>query len=330
MSAPLVTVVVPARNEERDIGDCLDAILAQDHPHHRLEVVVVDGASTDRTAELAEKHLAAGNLARAIVVRNHRGDTPSNLNLGLAEARGEVLCRVDARSLIPSHYVRRCAEVLGQRPEVAVVGGAQVAVPRDLSPTATGIARALNNRWGMGLARYRRGASSGPADTVYLGAFRTDDLRAAGGWDERFPTNQDFELNRRMSQRGIVWFEAGMEVGYRPRESLGDLFRQYQRFGSWKVRYWRETGDRPRPRQVAMLVVPVVGTAAVALSLTRPRRARRVAALSAASAALFEIAGPRGPSTSPAGHLVSLGASVAVAGGWTLGAWGELLRHGRC
>ena len=96
----VVTVLIPARNEERDIDDCLRAVLAQDFPHDRLEVVVVDGASTDRTAEVAEKRLAESSV-RSSVVHNPAGTTPSNLNVGLADAAGTYLCRVDARSLIP-------------------------------------------------------------------------------------------------------------------------------------------------------------------------------------------------------------------------------------
>src|SRR5262249_38493878 len=144
---------------------------------------------------------------------------------------------------------------------------------------------ALNNRWGMGLSRYRRGAESGAADTVYLGAFRTADLRAVGGWSLEFPTNQDFELNRRMAERGLVWFDAGIPVEDGPRPDLGSLYRQYKRFGAWKVRYWRRTGDRPQPRQVALLVgVPAATALAAAVVATGSSR-RRVTALAAAAAA---------------------------------------------
>ena len=84
---PLVTVLIPARNEEADIERCLRAVLAQDHPHDRLEVVLVDGGSTDRTADVASKVLAAGDIAWQIV-DNPAGTTPSNLNAGLAVADG--------------------------------------------------------------------------------------------------------------------------------------------------------------------------------------------------------------------------------------------------
>jgi hypothetical protein len=240
------------------------------------------------------------------------------------------LCRVDARSLVPRGYVGRCVEVLQAQPDVVVVGGAQVAVPRRPDALESGIARALNNRWGMGLAKYRRGAASGPADTVYLGAFRTEQLAAAGGWNEQFDTNQDYELNRRLSEVGTVWFDASLEVGYRPRASLVDLTRQYRRFGSWKVHYWRRTGDRPRPRQVALLALPIVGLFALVLTATLPRFARRLLiAVLVVGAVGFESKGPTGPPVSLRGHFVSVLASAAVGGGWTAGAWGALLRRGR-
>ena len=73
---------------------------------------------------------------------------------------------------------------LTTRPEVAVVGGAQIAIARDQRAISLGIARALNNRWSMGGSRYRRGVSSGESDTVYLGAFRRLELADEGGWNE--------------------------------------------------------------------------------------------------------------------------------------------------
>lgn len=326
--APLVSVIVPARNEEPHIERCLAAIAAQDHPHQRLEVIVVDGGSTDATATRARRALASMDLRSGSVVANPVGTTPSNLNLALARATGTIVCRVDARSIIPPHYVSRCADLLAARPGVAVVGGAQVAVPPQPGDVGAGIARALNNRWAMGLSRYRRGATSGPSDTVYLGAFRTEELRAVGGWDERLPTNQDFDLNRRMGRFGAVWFDDSLDVGYVPRSTVADLFRQYSRFGRWKVRYWRLSGDRPRPRQVVMLGVPTAAALAVPTVLVGARPAGRVLAVAAALAggAAVEVLGSRRPRTGPAGHVVGAAAIAAVWTGWVSGAWMELVR----
>lgn len=334
MNAPLVTILVPARDEERWIEHCVASIASQTYPHDRLQVVVViDGDNQDETDVAAKEALAVTDFEHVEVVRNEDGGgTAANLNFGLDRASGEYVCRVDARSRIPRDYVARCVEILEERADIAVVGGSQVAMARLRDPRALGIARALNNRWAMGLSRYRRGAASGPADTVYLGAFRTADLRTVGGWNAEFSTNQDFELNRRMSALGIVWFEAGLPVRYVPRADIASLYRQYRRFGAWKVRYWRRTGDRPRPRQLALAVgVPAaVGAAAVAVAATRgPRRVALLATMVAA-AALVEGRGAKSPRGGLRVHGWSLAALGAVAAGWLSGVWGSLLgREGR-
>lgn len=334
MNAPLVTILVPARDEERWIEHCVASIANQTYPHERLQaVVVIDGETQDETEVVAKEALALTDLGDVEVVRNDDGGgTAANLNRGLDRALGEYVCRVDARSRIPRDYVARCVEILSARADIAVVGGSQVAMARRRDARALGIARALNNRWAMGLSRYRRGAASGPADTVYLGAFRTADLRAVGGWNAEFSTNQDFELNRRMATRGIVWFEAGLPVRYVPRADIASLYRQYRRFGAWKVRYWRRTGDRPRPRQVALAagVPAAAGVAIVAVAASRgPRRAAWLLAL-VGTAVVVEARGAKSPRGGLRVHGWSLAALGAVAAGWLSGVWGSLLgREGR-
>lgn len=321
VSDGIVSVLIPTRNEARHIGACIAAIAAQDFPLDRLEVVVVDGRSQDGTAEVAARALAGRGFARTEVVTNPEGTTPSNLNAGLAVARGMYVCRVDARSLVPPDYVRRCIEVLASRSDVVVVGGSQRAVPPRRGAVGVGIARALNNRWAMGFSRYRRGAPSGASDTVYLGAFRTADLRAAGGWSLDFPTNQDFELNRRLGRTGVVWFDAELAVGYVPRDSTPALFRQYHRFGRWKAWYWRTTGDRPRPRQLVLLAspLPVVAALLVAVRRRPVSGVAILAVLGAATLATAEALGSDEPEVGPAGHAAGMVAMAAVGLGWLTG-----------
>ncbi|MCO8126629.1 glycosyltransferase [Acidimicrobiia bacterium EGI L10123] len=322
---PLVTVLVPARNEERSISRCLQAVLAQDYPHDRMEIVLVDGHSTDRTAVLAKETLSAGDI-RSQVLANPLGTTPSNLNAGLAVASGGLVCRVDARSIVPPNYVRLCAELLREREDIIVTGGAQIALPLDESDRSAGIARALNNRYAMGGSRYRSGRRSGPTDTVYLGAFRTADLREANGWDEAMLTNQDYELNRRLGSHGVVWFDDRLAVGYIPRQTLRALWAQYFRFGRWKVRYWRRTGDRPQSRQLlALLAVPMaLGFVGVSAARSKPRY-RRCLAVAAGTIGPVWIVDALG-STSSANRRVRLVSSVTlvlVVGGWLAGVGAE-------
>jgi succinoglycan biosynthesis protein ExoA len=319
---PVVTVLIPARDEASDIEGCLTAIAAQDYPVNRLEVIVVDGASDDGTADVARRVLGRWGFKATAVIANEPATTPSNLNAGAAIAAGDIVCRVDARTRIEPHYVRTCVEVLERRPEVAVVGGAQIAVARDVSAKAIGIARALNNRYTMGGSPYRRATASGPSDTVYLGAFRTGQLRAAGGWDERLLTNQDYDLNQRMSEMGTVWFDARLRSSYLPRPDLRQLWQQYVRFGRWKARYWRLTGRRPARRQlVAMLSGPgaILGLAIAA------RRDLRLALAPVVSLVVIDARGTRMPRGSALARASAALAMCVIAGGWLTGVWAEVI-----
>jgi succinoglycan biosynthesis protein ExoA len=321
---PLVSVIIPARNEERDIRECIDALTAQDYPHDHMEVVVVDSESPDGTARVALEVLATCDFATARVVRNRGATTPSNLNRGLAESRGQLVCRVDARCRVPFCYVRRCVEVLTSLSNIAVVGGAQVATAGPNSNLVErAIARALNNPYAMGWSRYRRRSSSGPCDTVYLGAFRRDQLLHVGGWDERLLTNQDYELNRRMSRLGLVWFEAGLEVKYRPRRSLSSLAQQYRRFGRWKLAGWVEGGTPIAPRQLALVVAPV---ACAALSAAVIRRNPWLPAGAVAVAFALLDAGVQQPAPALERGTALL-ASALVAGSWYAGVLEQVARH---
>jgi glycosyltransferase involved in cell wall biosynthesis len=326
--APLVSVVIPAKDEARWIEDCLESLAGQDFPLSMIEIfVIVDASSDDDTDALAKSFLDDHQFARSEVVLSPGGGTPGNLNAGLAMARGEVLCRVDARSRIPSNYVRTCVDLLLSHPDVVVTGGAQIAIPSRDDRVGAGIARALNNRFAMGWSRYRRAATSGSADTVYLGAFRTQELRRAGGWSAEFPTNQDFELNRRLAAYGDIWFDASIPVEYIPRPSIRSLHRQYVRFGRWKVRYWRRTGDRPRPRQLVLAIGPPLLTAGAVIAVARlPVRARWcTVGVGVGLACLAELAGSDRHEADPAVHLCAGAAIAAVGTGWLRGLWSELL-----
>lgn len=321
MGAPLVTVVIPVLDEAARLSDCLAALAAQDLPASTIEVLVVDGGSTDGTVAEARRLLAGRGWWRAAVLSSPAGDRSSNLNVGLAAASAPMLVRVDARSRPPSHYLRRCLDVLEARPDVAVVGGRQRAVAPGGGTMAIGVARALNNRWGTGLSKYRRSTVSGPTETVYLGVYRTAQLRGIGGWRTDLAVNEDFDVNRRLRPLGTAWFEAGLTVDYVPRPLLG-LLRQYWAFGIGKARYWRLSGDRPRPRQILLLAGPAAGLAlgGAVLATAGAGAAGLLVASAAAAALAVEVVGTDGPrAEGPASHLVATAALAGACSAWWAG-----------
>lgn len=325
---PKVSVVVPVVAETERLERCLAAVRAQSWPWTHLEVIVIDGDVDCGSGDLATRLLMEWPIACGRVIRNPGGNRANNLNRGLVEATGEVVCRVDARSAIPPDYIAVCVELL-QDPHRSVVGGSQTASAPGHGVIARGIERALNNRLGMGMARYRRGSTDGPADTVYLGAFRAEDLRREGGWDEELLVNEDFELNQRMSRHGTVWFDSRLDVSYLPRGSLGEIARQYWSFGGWKVEYLVRSGDRPRLRQIAGLAVAPIVIAGTLALLLLPRGPRRVAVAGAlvAGFVIEEVGTTVSESAGPRTRLVSVATSLTVAVSWSVGGICQCVRR---
>lgn len=106
---PSVSVVVPARNEEQKILACLESILANEYPEERLEIVVVDDESTDRTREIVEDVMHSGRvrlLALGDAPDRSRAHKKRALAEGVEAARGEIIITTDADCQVPPDWIR--------------------------------------------------------------------------------------------------------------------------------------------------------------------------------------------------------------------------------
>ncbi|MGI8777619.1 MAG: glycosyltransferase family 2 protein [Acidimicrobiales bacterium] len=240
-TGPSVTVAIPVLNEEAHLGACLDALAAQTYPGV-VEVLVVDGGSTDAT-----RSVAAGYSGVRVLDNSGRIQS-AGLNVALAEAVGEILVRVDGHCTVAPDYVERCVEAL-ERTGAAMVGGA-------MRPVATGwkqrgIAAAMASPAGAGPARFHVGGASGWVDTVYLGAYRTEFARRLGGYATDVGVNEDAELAIRMGAHGGVWFDETIRSTYLPRSSVRAVARQFYRYGRSRAATVRRHPGSVAPRQLA-------------------------------------------------------------------------------
>jgi glycosyltransferase involved in cell wall biosynthesis len=259
-------VVIPVVDAVSTIGAAAASALHQAYPGD-LEVVVAHGPSTDGTGDLLER-LGDGE-PRLRIVDNPSGRTPAGLNLAIAAARNEVIVRCDAQAQLPPGYVLRAVGLL-EETGADNVGGVQAAEGVTLLQRAIAIAQ--TTPLGVGDARYRTGGKPGPTDTVYLGVFRRAALERIGGFDETLERNQDYEANYRIRKTGgPVFFHPDLRVAYRPRGSLGRLWRQYFDYGRWKRVVLRRHPRSLRWRQLVppAFVLGMLGSAALALTPLR-------------------------------------------------------------
>lgn len=304
---PTVTVAVPVLDEQVHLAACLEAIAAQTY-RDVVEVLVVDGGSSDGSRDIASSF----ELVR--IIDNPRRTRPAALNLAIAAAQGDVLVRVDARTLIAPDYVERCVATL-ETTGAAIVGGPMHYHAE--GPRQRGIAAAMESRLGGGPAAFRRdNPPAGLVDTVYLGAYRVDTIRRLGGYDEDFRGNEDAELNHRARSAGGVWLDSSIRSTYAVREGLRGLARQYRRYGRARAGTIRKHPTSLAPRQLA---VPIL-----VFGLISPAR-RSVAAVYAAAVtvrAAQELV--RDPAAAPT--LVA--ALPVMHGAWAVGFFERMLDLG--
>jgi succinoglycan biosynthesis protein ExoA len=245
VGTPFVTIAIPCFNEERHIKACLEDAFAQDYPADRVEVLVGDGMSTDRTRAILDT-VSTQRPGRLRIIDNPRRLQAPAMNAMISAARGEIIVRMDVHARYARDYVRQCVLVLDET-GAENVGGAQRAVPETWFQRA--LCAALDSPLGVGGARYRDPNREGFVDTVFLGAFRRTVLEAVGGYDDNAVTNEDAELNQRILEAGgRVFLSRRIVVHYMPRDSFGGLARQYFKYGQGRARTLLKHRTFPTPR----------------------------------------------------------------------------------
>jgi len=328
-----VSVIVPCRNERRYVEAFCAGVLAQSlPPGWGLQLLIADGASDDGTRELLVQLSAAD--PRVQVLDNPRRIVATGLNAALAQARGEVIVRMDVHTEYAADYVAQCLAALAETGADNVGGPWRAEPDAGAGPMQHAVAAAFQSRWVAGGARSRSLEHDGWVDTVYLGCWPRATFERFGGFDETLVRNQDDEHNLRLVRGGgRVWQSSRIRSVYRPRATLSQVFRQYLQYGYWKPFVMKKHGQAASWRHLvpgafvaavaALGVAALLGMPAWPLGWAVGLYAAAVGAMSAAIAVeqgLGFAALVRVPAVIAAYHL-------AYGIGSLLG-WWDVLRHG--
>jgi len=245
-TSPLVSAVLVCRNEKNHIEICVRSILAQQPPPGDFEIIVADGMSEDGTAETL-RYLSQENT-RLRVVDNPSRTTPCGMNIGIREAQGHYIAIMGAHSRYAHDYLCQSVKVL-EETQADNVGGAMICEARSWIQSA--IAAAHHSSFSVGGAQWHDPDYEGPTDTVFGGVYRREVFDQIGLFDEELVRNQDDEFNLRLIRAsGRIWQSPRIRSWYRPRGSLGTLFRQYKQYGYWRVRVIQKHGTPASLRQL--------------------------------------------------------------------------------
>lgn len=232
MNNKLISIIVPVRNEKDFISNLINSILEQDYSKELLEVFLIDGLSTDGTSELIQNYTQKYKFIKLLT--NQHKTVPFALNLGIKQAKGDIIIRLDAHAEYPANYISTLVYYL-QKLNADNVGGVWETIPSNNSLKAKSIAMALSSSFGVGNATYRLNSSNDEyleVDTVPFGCYKREIFERIGYFDEQLTRNQDNEFNERLKKAGgKIFLIPSLKIKYYARENYSKLYKMFYQYG---------------------------------------------------------------------------------------------------
>lgn len=230
----IITFCVVAYNSAKVISNLFYDLLAQTYPLKNMEVVLVDGNSTDETKNvmLAFKYQNEDKFARISVLSNPKRTLPCGWNVALKDYMGEAILRVDAHANIPSDFVEKNVRLIegGER----ICGGKVISLPANDTLWADTVNAAENSMFGGGFAKFRRSDNACYLDTLAFAMYKREVFNKVGFYNEELARTEDNEMHYRMRQAGYKFFYDPTIISTRTtRASFKLLFKQKYLNGYW-------------------------------------------------------------------------------------------------
>jgi len=229
-----ITIIIPCFNEEKYIAACLDSVLNFDYNQKNMEIFVVDGMSNDNTREIVKEYEKKCNIIK--LIDNKKRTVPTAMNIGIKNAKGEIIIRMDVHSVYPKDYISKLVYWLNKL-NADNVGGVWDIIPANDSLEAQAIAYSTSHPFGIGNAQYRISNKKEPyeVDTVPFGCYKKEIFERIGLFDTDLTRNQDDELNGRLIQSGgKIFLIPDLRIKYFARENFNKMFKMFYQYGYFK------------------------------------------------------------------------------------------------
>jgi succinoglycan biosynthesis protein ExoA len=253
---PIVSVVLPVRNEGRFIASVLQSLADQEFPREDFEVIVVDGQSTDDTVAVASTF--ADHFANFRIIENTRRLSSAARNLGYKSSTGEFILYVDGHCHIPSKRLIADMVEIFRRTGVDALCRPQPLTARPQTWFQQAVSLARSSPLGHALDSTIYGNQERVVPAASSGAmYRREVFEKIGEYDESFDACEDVEFNTRVDKAGLkAMISPALTVEYAARSSLRGLFRQLYRYGYGRCKLFRK---HPSTLGVGTLI-PVIFT----------------------------------------------------------------------
>lgn len=268
-NSSFVSIIIPSRNEERFIGECLESIITQDYSKDRLEVLVMEGMSEDGTREIVEKYARRWLFIR--ILDNSKKITPCAFNMGVKNAKGNIVVIMSAHATYEKDYISKCVKYLHEY-NADNVGGIMITLPQENTFIGRAVVRTLTHPFGVGNSNFRIGSKEPKwVDTVFGGCYKKEVFDKIGLFNENLESTQDMEFNLRLKRAGgKILLVPEIVSYYYTRSSFKSFCKNNFRNGAWAIYPFKFTKAMPvswRHLVPLAFVSSLIGSAALSLLL---------------------------------------------------------------
>lgn len=248
MTMHYVSVICPIYNEEKFIENCIVSILNQDYPKDRLEVLFVDGMSTDSTRDIVKKYIQKYDFIQ--LLDNPARIVPPALNRGIEVAQGDVIVRIDGHCIYPRNYISILTKYLFEL-GADNVGALWNTLPAKDTTVCNAIAIGVSHKFGIGNSLHKIGAKNIiETDTVPFGCFRKEVFERLGLFDNDLIRNQDDEFNGRIIKNGgKIFLIPELSIDYYARDKIAKMMKMFYQYGLFKPLVNKKLGSPATVRQ---------------------------------------------------------------------------------
>jgi len=229
-----VSIIIPVRNEENFIAACLNSVVQNDYPSDKIEILVIDGISTDRTREIVKEYTFRFPNIR--LIENPDKTFPCAVNTGIRESVGEVIMILGAHAIYDSHYISLCiCHLLNSHADNT--GGVLETIGQNESFMGKAITLVLTSPFGVGNATFRTGSKTiREVDTVFGGCYRRNVFERIGLFNENLVSSSDIEFNKRLRNAGgKILLDPEIKATYYTRSTFSKFMRNNFRNGYWVI-----------------------------------------------------------------------------------------------